>query len=260
MSIGGYTTYLLQTTPALYCARAFGTPANPRGVAEYRPVFGPLRAYGELLGLAPPSLEEGVFAKGTARCPFWPNNPNHPSCDIVAFSPAFVTFVAKLHDFLMEHGEDYIMPCVFKDLSCDDYECFDGRPRVCDDTGHVHCESGRGIVSVQIMKKRSWVEALLAAVALSHNLELAASAFVVVLVVFVCLRGKDRDELHIDFAEMGAIIQEQKKTLSAEGLEAHKSRADALEKQVAALKQEMETMKAEQSSIKDEMAKRRDKA
>jgi hypothetical protein len=253
---GTMTSYLLGAMPELACSQPHG------GVSMYRPMFKTIHAYGELLGLAPPSLEDGIYTKRVEG-----------NWAIIGFSPAFVAFATELHHRLAAAGDDYSMPCVFIGTSCDDYTCFDQKPAVCDFTGSVHCDSGRGIVSTKIMQKRSWMESLLAAVALSHNLEIAASAFVVVAFLFLCMRREERHELHMGFAEMRSIVQGRpatNKTASADSekaLEALKHEEEALRASLesstaseASMQAKVSTLEADVKTLKEALAKIVDKA
>merc|ERR1719443_138473 len=123
------------------------------------------------------------------------------------------------------------------------------------------------------MQKRSWMESLLAAVALSHNLEIAASAFVVVAFLFLCMRREERHELHMGFAEMRSIVQGRpatNKTASADSekaLEALKHEEEALEARLesstaleASMQAKVSTLEADVKTLKEALAKIVDKA
>lgn len=206
---GGMDTYFIDATPDLQCEKDHG------GISAYRPVFDTMRAYGELLGLAPPARRDGIYTRRV-----------EDGCDIIGFSPEFVAFTTKLYHRLTQNGDDYDMPCVLS--SCDDYMCFDQKPTICDSTDNVHCDSGVGIVSTKIMVKRSWRESFIAALALSHNMEIAASALVVGIFLSVCLNREERQELHMDFAEMGSIIQNNKTTASEQSMQLLKNEEERL--------------------------------
>jgi len=190
------TTYFIGPTPDLECYQ------NRGGISGYRPAFAPMHAYAQLLGLAPPALEDGIFTRRVVT--------RGERLDVVGFRADFVAVATELHLLLSKAEDDYDMPCMLSGISCNAYRCFDGKATFCDYTGNVRCERGSGIVSTKTMQKHSWLQSILAAVALSHNMEIAASAFVVITFLFVCLSTKERQDVHMGYSEMSSIILEKK--------------------------------------------------
>lgn len=111
------------------------------------------------------------------------------SCTIrvLEFTDEFADFMSKLNDYARHHGRSW--PCSFRGRTCSDYTCFGSARQICDET--VECTLiGRSTVSVGIARRMPWVSALIEALTLLSYFEMAGTAAVVGIYIFMCRKSE----------------------------------------------------------------------
>jgi len=168
-------------------------------VKAYAKIFEPMMDYGPSIGLVKPDV---IFI----------TTDTVSGLQILSFTSEMQNFTRNFYNFVQrrqDQAEFFVFPCRIPSVNCTDYQCFSTSAPKC--APSVACSVGGGIVSVKSVRRKSWRESIVVALALTHNLELIATGLVVFFFVFACMTKKEREEMHVaKVSELSTIIQAKK--------------------------------------------------